>query len=279
MSTPLEPTNEVTDLPEPAGDGSERRRPSRAGRGGSLLELALLGVLADGPQHGYELKKRLDAVLPAWSSVSFGSLYPTLGRLERAGDLVAARTDDTGTSDDTTENPLGELTDDLLADTAMTGTLSGELAAFRARLRDRAARPGRPRRTSRNPRGQRGRKAYSITPAGTARLHELLISLDPADDRAFTLQVAFAAHLDTAERLAVFARRRSELVTRLDAAAATPPPQDTWRNSLRRHAMAAITADIDWVDALLAGERTLAADESPERPPADVAGTTTGGTR
>jgi len=248
------------------GDGdaarAERRRPNRAGRGGSLLELALLGVLAEGPQHGYELKKRLDAVLPVWSSVSFGSLYPTLGRLERAGDLVAAAPEDLDEDD----------VDDALEDTVpMTGTLSGELAAFRARLRDRSGRTGRPRRSGRSPRGQRGRKAYAITAAGVARLHELLTALDPADDRAFALQVAFAAHLDTAERLAVLGRRRGELTERLDRSSATPESDDPWRASLRRHALTTITAEIAWVDSL------LASDDTRERP-ADRAGATTGGT-
>jgi len=258
-----------------AGPG-EHRRPSRAGRGGSLLELALLGVLADGPQHGYELKKRLDGVLPVWSSVSFGSLYPTLGRLERAGDLVAATDPDDGRADAAADDPTGVGADP--SATPMTGTLSGELAAFRARLRDRAGRPGRPRRTGRSARGQRGRKSYTITPAGRARLHELLTSLDPADDRAFALQVAFAAHLDTAERLAVLGRRRGELTARLERSSTTPEPADPWRASLRRHALSTITADIAWVDALLAGDSLPPArDDTPDRP-ATPAGATTGGT-
>jgi DNA-binding PadR family transcriptional regulator len=245
---------------DPVDAGSaraERRRPSRAGRGGSLLELALLGVLAEGPQHGYELKKRLDGVLPVWSSVSFGSLYPTLGRLERAGDVVAA-TPDLDADDSVGDDSVG---DDAEGSTAgdpdgsgipMTGTLAGELAAFRARLRDRSSRPGRPRRTTRGQRGQRGRKAYTITAAGRARLHELLTSLDPADDRTFALQVAFAAHLETAERLAVLGQRRGELIARLDRASTAAEPTDPWRASLRRHSVATVAADIAWVDSLLA---------------------------
>ena len=50
-----------------------------------MLELAVLGLLADQPLHGYELKKRLSETLgPLWG-ISFGSLYPALRRLERAG--------------------------------------------------------------------------------------------------------------------------------------------------------------------------------------------------
>ena len=240
---------------------TERRRPSRAGRGGSLLELALLGVLADGPQHGYELKKRLDGVLPVWSSVSFGSLYPTLGRLERAGDVEAATADADTTL--ATDEP-----------TPMTGTLSGELAAFRARLRDRTSRPGRPRRS---PRGQRGRKAYTITPSGRARLHELLTTLDPADDRTFALQVAFASHLDTAERLAVLGQRRGELTARLERSASSDEPADPWRASLRRHTVTTLAADIAWVDSLLAGEDTQSPMTTATTRAAEPAASTTGG--
>lgn len=286
MSDGANPAGGETRVPEaagtvPAGDGTadagrtERRRPSRAGRGGSLLELALLGVLADGPQHGYEVKKRLDGVLPVWSSVSFGSLYPTLGRLERAGDVVAATAEvdaDPTSSDD--EPATGS--DDA---TPMTGTLSGELAAFRARLRDRTNRPGRPRR---NARGQRGRKAYTITASGRARLHELLTTLDPADDRTFALQVAFASHLDTAERLAVLGQRRGELTARLERSSTADEPADPWRASLRRHTVAAVAADIAWVDSLLAGEdpRSPTTPSSPETTTtrtAEPAGSTTGG--
>ena len=51
----------------------------------SPLELAVLGLLEEQPLHGYVLRRRLAARLgPRWS-VSYGSLYPTLRRLERRG--------------------------------------------------------------------------------------------------------------------------------------------------------------------------------------------------
>lgn len=280
MSDLDHPTERMVDPPSGADAGRvERRRPSRAGRGGSLLELAILGVLADGPQHGYELKKRLDGVLPVWSSVSFGSLYPTLGRLERAGDVVTASDLDEDQADDA--DPDTDGTDGGEGDgssTPMTGTLSGELAAFRARLRDRSSRPGRPRRTTRGQRGQRGRKAYTITAAGRIRLHELLTSLDPADDRTFALQVTFASHLETAERLTVLGQRRGELTARLERASLTAEPADAWRASLQRHTVATVAADIAWVDSLLAGDTRRTEDDTTTARPAEPAGATTGGT-
>lgn len=51
-------------------------------------ELALLGVLADSPMHGYELRKRLTETLGTVRALSFGSLYPALRRLEHAGQIA-----------------------------------------------------------------------------------------------------------------------------------------------------------------------------------------------
>ena len=50
-----------------------------------MLELAILGLLKEQPLHGYELKKRLGDTLGFLWGVSYGSLYPALRRLERAG--------------------------------------------------------------------------------------------------------------------------------------------------------------------------------------------------
>ena len=47
----------------------------------AALELAILGVLAQTPQHGYELRRRLISVLGLFSTISYGALYPTLKNL------------------------------------------------------------------------------------------------------------------------------------------------------------------------------------------------------
>ena len=54
----------------------------------TVYELAILGVLSDAPMHGYELRKRLTVTLGAVRALSFGSLYPTLRRLEAAGQIA-----------------------------------------------------------------------------------------------------------------------------------------------------------------------------------------------
>jgi DNA-binding PadR family transcriptional regulator len=50
-----------------------------------MLEIALLGLLNESPMHGYELRKRLAALLGAFRAFSYGSLYPTLRRFSEAG--------------------------------------------------------------------------------------------------------------------------------------------------------------------------------------------------
>ena len=54
-----------------------------------MLEFAILGLLQQSPMHGYELRKELAAVLGGLRSISYGSLYPALKRLQAAG-LIAS---------------------------------------------------------------------------------------------------------------------------------------------------------------------------------------------
>lgn len=52
-----------------------------------MLELAVLGLLKEKPMYGYELKKALDERLGHTWKFSYGSLYPTLKRLARLGEV------------------------------------------------------------------------------------------------------------------------------------------------------------------------------------------------
>jgi DNA-binding PadR family transcriptional regulator len=54
-------------------------------RRSTLLELAILGLLHESPLHGYELRKRLNAVLGAFRVLSYGTLYPCLRELVTRG--------------------------------------------------------------------------------------------------------------------------------------------------------------------------------------------------
>jgi DNA-binding PadR family transcriptional regulator len=204
-----------------------------------MLDLALLGLLTDQPLHGYEMKKQLSELVGARAAVSFGSLYPALGRLEKAGYVRTV---------DEVDRPA----------LPMTGSLGAEVAALRAR-RPVAAR------------SRRTRKVYAISSAGEQRLFELLS--DPAaDDRTFAVQVAFCRHLSPAARLELFGRRRAELGTRLAQHVATPGPSDSsaegserlrdrYRNAVSEREAHALRAELAWLDHLIDDERQL--DEAP----------------
>jgi DNA-binding PadR family transcriptional regulator len=168
-------------------------------------------------------------LLGSRSSVSFGSLYPALARLERKGMVKAVEA----------ATAVGK-------PVPSSGSLKGELAAFRAR---------HPIPTP----GGRGRKVYGITEQGCAQLLVLLADPHTADDRAFGVKVAFCRFLEPAERLALFERRRAELATRLaDRRRAGRDREgrlDEYFRSLRDHDDASITHDLSWLDELIATER------------------------
>ena len=50
-----------------------------------MLELAILGFLAEGPLHGYELRRKVTQLSGYTRPVSDGSLYPAINRLVRDG--------------------------------------------------------------------------------------------------------------------------------------------------------------------------------------------------
>jgi len=199
-----------------------------------VLELAILGLLKEQDLHGYELKKRLAEALGPLSSVSFGSLYPALSRLERKGALEVASAE----------------AEPVLPPTPMTGSIAGEVAAFRAR-----------RSTGRHPaaRAGRGRKVYRITAAGETLFAQLLESEPVDDDRSFTLRLAFCRHLRPDARLGLLERRRAQLVERLARARTTSRGRrermDSFTRSLVDHGAETTERDITWLDGLIAMER------------------------
>ncbi|HEX2273058.1 MAG TPA: hypothetical protein VHG90_04190, partial [Acidimicrobiales bacterium] len=133
----------------------------------------------------------------------------------------------------------------------MTGSITGETAAFRAR-RAAARRP--------SARSTRGRKVYRITSAGERLFEELLESENAADDdRAFLLRLAFCRHLRPEARLGLLERRRAQLVERLARARTTfrtrRERMDAYMRSLLEHGTEATERDISWLDSLIAEER------------------------
>jgi len=198
-----------------------------------MLELAILGLLEGQAMHGYEIRKRLRDELGQLSNVSFGSLYPALSRLERAGAVQA--TEDPGRA---TSPPV-----------PMTGSLSGERAALRARRSSTGL-------------GRRSRKVYRITDEGRRQFAELLDSERAGgndDARNFSLRLAFARHLPPQARLRLLERRRAQLFQRLSEALATAAGAegrlDAYARSLMEHTTESTERDIVWLDRLIESER------------------------
>ena len=61
-----------------------------------MIELAVLGLLKERPMHGYQLSRELGESLGGLWRVSYGSLYPTLRRLERDGAIESEAGDERG---------------------------------------------------------------------------------------------------------------------------------------------------------------------------------------
>jgi DNA-binding PadR family transcriptional regulator len=200
-----------------------------------MLELAVLGLLAEQPRHGYELKKRLSETLgPLWG-ISFGSLYPALRRLERGGEIEEVGEDAGATG----------------AGFVPTGSLTGDLAAARQRRRVRPTR--------------RTRKAYRITDRGRALFAELLTDESGDDERAFALKLSFCRYLEPAARLAFLERRRAQLTQRL-ATERKPATRaiDRYTRALQEHRATSTQHDLEWIDELVAQERAEQLGDRPE---------------
>ncbi len=194
-----------------------------------MLDVALLGLLEDGPQHGYELRKLLKSRFGNLTNVSFGSIYPALSRLERGGAV------------ETVEGVTP------VALSPPTGSLTGERAAMRARRRA-------------GTRGRRSRKVYRITPAGKPLFLAMLTDTSPDDTRSFLLRLSLARYMDPAARLALLERRRSQLVQhRSELPAEDEPGRDPYAQSVAEHIRDGVDRDIAWLDRLIEAERSLGA--------------------
>jgi DNA-binding PadR family transcriptional regulator len=206
-----------------------------------MLDLAILGLLEERDLHGYEIRKLLREHLGLLANVSFGSIYPALTRLEKARAVVA--TDASTASPQTKVQPAPP-----------TGSLSGELAV----LRSRRLTPTRARR---------GKKVYRITDEGRRLFAELLTEGGAvADDRSFSLRLAFARHLAPQARLTLLERRRALLVQRLGEAESTRADLDVYARSVVQHTAGGVARDIGWLDHLIASERAALASAAEPAP-------------
>jgi DNA-binding PadR family transcriptional regulator len=196
-----------------------------------MLDMAILGLLEERDLHGYEIRRQLRDHLGLLANVSFGSIYPALTRLEKAGAVSATEGPSTTRSKRSSSAPP-------------TGSLSGELAVLRARRHS-------------GTRGRRGKKVYRITDAGRQLFAELLADGGSADDaRSFSLRLAFARHLAPQARLSLLERRRALLVQRLGDAESARTDLDPYARSVLQHTADGVVRDISWLDRLIESERS-----------------------
>ena len=171
--------------------------------------------------HGYELRKRLSAVLGAFRALSYGSLYPCLHELLAAG-LIAEEHDEAGP-----RTPA-----------AATGT-----------------------GTARSRSGRRSLKAYRLTAEGKERLAELLGEGGPAawEDDGFGVHFAFFGQTRADVRLRILEGRRSRLEERMEAIRAaftrTRERVDSYTLELHRHGLESVEREVRWLNELIASER------------------------
>ena len=191
-----------------------------------LLDLAVLGLLKERAMHGYELRKQLGAMLGPFWQVSWGSLYPTLRRLAKAGAV------------------------EKLAEPRPT------------RRAARSTTTRRTRSSSTNVSSGRRKNVYKITKDGeklfTAMLEETAAAVDAEH---FTLKLAFFRYLQPEMRLALLERRRAYLQEKLvqfkNNLRDYRERIDSYTLSLQNHGMAATQSDIEWIDELISAERSI----------------------
>ena len=195
----------------------------------SSLDLAVLGLLKEGPMHGYELRKRLTFTLGPLYAVSYGSLYPCLKRLRKTG-LV---------QEGATAEPKR----------------SGNHAAAERRRKKAETKP------TRTP-TRRAKKVYEITTEGERLFFEQLELGAIYDTDRFQTRFAFFRYLPSGERLRLLEHRKAYLEDKLaefkETLRATRERIDAYSRSLIDHGVEATEQDIVWLAGLIDQERAAA---------------------
>jgi len=200
----------------------------------ATLELAVLGLLHETPLHGYELRKRLNALLGTFRAFGYGSLYPCLKDLLAQG---------------------------LIAEEPPADTDAGQA---------RRTGPDRPRPGQARPRsGRRSKIVYRLTADGKERLQDLLAEAGPAawEDDGFGVHFAFFGQTRADIRLRILEGRRTRLEERLDGVRAamsrTRERLDSYTLELHRHGLESVEREVRWLNELIASERESGAATPP----------------
>ena len=202
-------------------------------RRGETLELAVLGLLHESPMHGYELRKRLTVVLGWGRVLSYGSLYPALKKMLRAG----------------------WISEYVAATEPVKVRASGKAVAKGAK--STAA-------------SRRQRIVYELTPAGDERFARLMSDAGPSawEDGDFDVRFAFFGRTDREIRLRILEGRRTRLeerLARVEQQMARLRADDTYAAELQRHGLESVQREVSWLSDMIAAERNDASGGSSEQ--------------
>ena len=185
-------------------------------RRGETLELAVLGLLHENPMHGYELRKQLNVVLGWGRVLSYGSLYPALKKMLRAGWITE------------------HVAEHVRGPEAALGV--GKGASRRQRIVYEVT-----------PSGDE-RFAKLMSDAGPATWEDDTFDVRFAffgrTDREIRLRILEGRRARLEERLA---RVRQQLAVAKEA--------DTYATELQRHGMESVEREVRWLTDLIAAER------------------------
>jgi DNA-binding PadR family transcriptional regulator len=193
-----------------------------------VLEFAVLGLLHEAPMHGYVLRKRLHETLGPFRTFSYGSLYPTLRRLQRAGLIV--------------EEP---------AEVSTTGTTESTTGQAKAAGRQQ----------NRNAWGRRARRVYKLTAEGKERFAELLADAGPQtwDDEGFGVHLTFFSRTPADVRMRILEGRRRRVEERREGLRAAmgraEEKIDRYTRELHRLGLETSEREVRWLNELIAHEQ------------------------
>lgn len=203
-----------------------------------MLEFAILGLLHEAPMHGYVLRKRLHETLGMFRTFSYGSLYPTLRRLLRAGFIVE------------------ELDEVEVAESA-----------------ERTVKPSKTVPRGQNRLGQnktwarRGRRVYKLTAEGKEHFAELLGDAGPQtwDDEGFGVHLAFFSKTPADVRMRILEGRRRRVEERREglraAMSRAEEKIDRYTRELHRLGLETSEREVRWLNELIAHEQAEQRDQ------------------
>jgi DNA-binding PadR family transcriptional regulator len=198
------------------------------GNRSGVLELAVLGLLHETPMHGYELRKRLNALLGTFRAFGYGSLYPCLKELLAQGLIAEESPAET--------RPAGP---------SRSGGQARQRSGRRSKIVYRLTADGKERLQD------------LLAESGPAAW----------DDDGFGVHFAFFGQTRADIRLRILEGRRTRLEERLDGVRAamsrTRERLDRYTLELHRHGLESVEREVRWLNELIASERESGAASPP----------------